>query len=174
MTVPQTTEYALRAVVWLAAHSDRTLSTIAIAKGTQVPAGYLSKVLQGLARSGLVRSCSGRAGGFRLARSPTDLCVLDVVNAVEPLARIRVCPLGIKSHGTKLCPLHRSLDQVAEATECAFRRTTIAQLLNDDDPGPPLCDVSIRSAKARRLPRGTPRKGRCGPNATPCPRSVLA
>ncbi len=156
MTVSQSAEYALRAVVWLAADPDQTLSTLAIAKGTRVPAGYLSKVLQGLARAGLVRSSPGRVGGFTLTHPPADISVFDVVNAVEPLQRIRFCPLGIESHGSRLCPLHRSLDQVAEATERAFRRTTIAQLLSADDACPPLCDAGTRRVKLGSLRSGGP------------------
>ncbi len=147
MTISQSAEYALRAIVWLAAHPSQTLSTQAIAEGTHVPAGYLSKILQGLARAGLVQSCPGRIGGFTLSHPPTDTSVFDVVNAVDPLQRLRTCPLGIESHGSKLCPLHRSLDQVSEWAEQAFRRTTIAQLLSGDDARPPLCDPRKRRAR---------------------------
>lgn len=160
MTISQSAEYALRAVVWLAAHPERTLSTLAIAKGTRVPAGYLSKVLQGLARAGLVESCPGRVGGFTLTYPPADISVFDVVNAVDPLQRIRFCPLGIKAHGSKLCPLHRSLDQVAEATERVFRQTTIAQLLSGDDASPPLCDAGTRRVKLGPIRSGESVAGR--------------
>lgn len=51
----QTAEYALRAVVWLASQPERALNTRQISAATQVPAGYLSKVLQALARAGLER-----------------------------------------------------------------------------------------------------------------------
>lgn len=152
MTISQSAEYALRAVVWLAAHPEQTLSTQAIAEGTRVPAGYLSKILQGLARAGLVQSCPGRIGGFTLTQPPADTSVLDVLNAVDPPQRLRTCPLGIESHGSKLCPLHRSLDQVAQWAEQAFRRTMIAQLLSDDAARPPLCE-----ARTRRPRRSSPR-----------------
>ncbi len=66
--ISQSAEYALRAVVWLAGHPESTLSTPEIARPTMVPAGYLSKVLQALARNGLVVSTPGRAGGFVLNR----------------------------------------------------------------------------------------------------------
>ncbi len=143
MTISQSAEYALRAVVWLAAHPERTLSTLAIAKGTRVPAGYLSKVLQGLARAGLVQSCSGRTGGFSLTRSPSDMSVLDIVNAVDPVRRIRTCPLGLTAHGQKLCALHARLDEAASSTELAFGCTTIAQLIDNERPAAALCEPLV-------------------------------
>ena len=52
-----------------------------------------------------------------LARKPTELTILEVVNAVDPVQRIESCPLGIAAHGTNLCPLHRRLDLALEAVE---------------------------------------------------------
>ena len=134
MRMCQSAEYALRAVVWLAAHPDTTVSTPEIAKRTQVPPGYMSKVLQVLAHAGLVESNPGRAGGFRLTRGPEEVSVLDVVNAVDTLERIRRCPLGLKSHRHELCPLHRRLDQVAAIVERAYAETTIAVIASDTSP----------------------------------------
>ncbi len=131
--ISQTAEYALRAVVWLADHAGRTLSTQHIARGTQAPPGYLSRVLQELARAGLVASTPGRSGGFVLARPAAELTVLDVVSAVDPLKRIDRCPLGLASHRAGLCPLHRKLDEAAERTERVFRETSIQQLLESGD-----------------------------------------
>jgi Rrf2 family protein len=91
-------------------------------------------------RARLVRSQPGPGGGYSLVRPPEDVSILDVVAAVEPIPRIHCCPLGLKSH-TSLCPLHRELDEAAAATERAFARVTIAQLLNQPGSVPPLCDL---------------------------------
>lgn len=139
MTISQTAEYALRAVVWLAREPATPLGTQRIAQATRVPGGYLSRVLQALARAGLVRSTPGRTGGFRLARSPAKISVLDVVNAVDPVRRIERCPLNLAEHGVNLCPLHRRLDEAIAATERAFRETTIAEVLAEPSASTPLC-----------------------------------
>lgn len=140
MTISQTAEYALRAIVWLAAHSETPLSTAAIARATHVPEGYLSKVLQELARAGFVASQAGRAGGFRLTHRPEETSVLDIINAVDPIERIRRCPLGIESHGEQLCPLHRRLDTAIGLMERAFAESTIAELLSEPTTSTPLCE----------------------------------
>jgi Rrf2 family protein len=137
----QSVEYALRAVVWLAAHPELPVSTPGIAKSTKVPPGYMSKVLQALARAGLVASNPGRTGGFRLARTPEKISVLDVVNALGAFERICHCPLGLRSHGDGLCPLHRRLDRIAEMVEQAYAETTIAEVVAETTPLKALCET---------------------------------
>jgi len=141
--ISQTVEYALRAVVHLAANAPENCKTQQLAEVTQVPAAYLSKVLQGLAKADIVHSQRGIGGGVALASDPTVLTILDVVNAVEPLQRITTCPLDLKSHGTHLCPLHRRLDNAMAHVEAAFASTTLAELLNTPGQPMPLCDAKI-------------------------------
>src|ERR1044071_8912802 len=107
---------------------------------TKIPRRYLHKVVQDLVRGGLVRSQPGPGGGYSIARSPKKITILDVVNAVAPLERIRHCPLGLSSH-TRLCPLHAELDRVYAATQAALSRVTIAQLLRSTSSIVPLCEV---------------------------------
>jgi Rrf2 family protein len=138
--LPKTAEYALRAVVWLANKPDTTESADHLAEHTKVPRRYLHTVLQDLVRAKLVRSQSGPGGGYALALSPKEITILDVVNAVAPLERIRSCPLGLQSH-TRLCPLHRELDNVYAASEKALADVTIAQLVRSTNSIVPLCEV---------------------------------
>jgi len=124
-----TAEYALRAVVHLAAEPDKPCTTGEIAEATQVSPGYLSKVLQNLGRVGIVSSQRGPSGGFILQRSPKDITILDVVNAVDPIERITKCPLNIPSHAVKLCKLHARLDEAIGMVESALGASTIAEML---------------------------------------------
>src|SRR5262245_37384535 len=128
--LPLTAEYALRAVACLASDPEQPLPADELADQTKVPRRYLHKVLQSLAKAKLVKSRSGPGGGYVLACSPDETTILDVVNAVSPIERIRQCPLGLRSH-TSLCPLHKELDRVYAATEAAFARVTLGQLLRD-------------------------------------------
>jgi Rrf2 family protein len=134
----QTTEYALRAVVWLAEQHSKPQTTRQIAATTRVPAGYLSKVLQALGRADLVKSQRGLYGGFKLTRPPGQISVLEVVNAVDPIQRIETCPLGLKSHGAELCALHKRLDNAIAHIEKAFSTSNIADLLLEPSSKRPL------------------------------------
>lgn len=142
----QTVEYALRAVVMLADRAPHACTTDQIAEATRVPKPYLSKVLQGLARSGVVITQRGVGGGVTLAKSPENLTILDVVNAVEPIRRIHTCPLGIVSHGKNLCPLHHRMDKALEMVEEAFRASTLAEILAEPTTSIPLCDFPVRTS----------------------------
>lgn len=133
-------EYALRAVVWLAQHPNSSFKLRQIAEGTRATPGYLIKVLQSLAKAGILSAQRGSNGGFTLIRDPQDLSVLHVVSAVDPIERIRTCPLGIASHGSCLCPMHRRIDDAIASIERSFGESMIADLLAEKTSSPPLCD----------------------------------
>jgi Rrf2 family protein len=137
----QTLEYALRAVVHLAANAPKSSTTAELAEVTRVPAAYLSKVVQSLARAGIVHSQRGVGGGISFAADAKEVTVLDIVNVVEPIQRIKTCPLGLVTHGKKLCPLHRRMDAALAQVEEAFGGTTLAEVLSDPSYVKPLCEV---------------------------------
>lgn len=154
--ISQTTEYALRAVVWLAANPEKPLTAQQIAEATRVPAGYLAKVLQGLSRAGLLNSQRGLGGGFTLARPPTQLTMWEVVQAVDPLKRIHECPLGFEAHSGDLCLLHHQLDEAIGMIEKVFTNCKISKLIDPAHASAPLCaytpkkTTSTNGKRARR------------------------
>lgn len=138
--ISQTAEYALRAMVFLSMR-DSAATGHEIAEVTKVPAGYLSKIMQQLARSGVVHSQRGIGGGFVLAKKPSEISILDVVNAVDPIEKLTLCPLGIKGHGMNLCPLHKRLSEATEQVEMAFAASSLSELIEESKS--PLCSVPL-------------------------------
>jgi Rrf2 family protein len=136
----KTAEYALRAVTCMSSQGVPT-SADDLANKTKVPRRYLTRVLQDLAAAGFVRSRPGPGGGYEMAQQTDHLTILDVINAVAPLERIRSCPLGLNSH-TDLCPLHAELDRAYAASEAAFAGVTIKQLVESTSPIVPLCEAT--------------------------------
>jgi Rrf2 family nitric oxide-sensitive transcriptional repressor len=134
----QTSEYALRAIVFLGNQAGKACTTSQLAKETDAPPSYLAKVLKNLCRAGIVDSQRGLHGGFTLTIDPNELTILAVVNAVDEFPRIKRCPLGRPSHANGLCPLHRRMDKVLADAEEALGQTTIAEVL--EGPGL-LCDA---------------------------------
>lgn len=127
--ITQTTEYALRAVVFLAMSDGQAHTTAQIADGTKVPLAYLSKVLQSLCRAGLVSSQRGLGGGFTLSVDPSDLSILEIIETVDPIPRIHSCPLGLAEHGGALCSLHKQLDEALALVEIALGKSSIKDLI---------------------------------------------
>lgn len=153
----QTVEYALRAMIHLAAADGIAQSGEKIAATTRVPHGYLSKVMRGLVVAGLVRSYRGPNGGFTLARSVDQISILDVVNAVDPVRRILRCPIGDPDH-TVLCSLHRRLDDALATIEQTFRATTLADVLGARPPS--LCALAPPNPSTTRTPPHPPDQAR--------------
>jgi Rrf2 family protein len=137
--ISQTAEYALRAIVYLADQRGAPRTTAQIAEVTQVPPGYLAKVMQSLSRMRLVHSQRGLNGGFTLTRDPAELTMLEIISAVDPIRRFHECPLGVPTHGDNLCPLHRRLEEAAKMLEEKFGETSVAGLLDVPGDEKPLC-----------------------------------
>lgn len=147
--ISQTTEYALRAVVFLAINEGKSFTTSEIAGSTKVPMAYLSKVLQTLSRGGIVQSQRGLGGGFTLAQEADTLSVLEVVDAVDPIQRVKPCPAGHADHGDLLCPLHKYIDETIAMVENSFAQSTVKDLVLSSDKVPPLC--TIKKAKKAKV-----------------------
>ncbi len=149
-----TAEYALRAMVCLASQGDRPYTTQQVAASTHVSPGYLAKILQQLARGGLVRAQRGIRGGVMLGRPPQAITLLEVITLVDPIRRLDTCPLGLPSHRHHLCPLHRQLDQAMASLEQHFANISLADLINEDGPVQPFLE-----SPAPRPPPADPAQG---------------
>lgn len=124
-----TTEYALRASVFLSESMGEVQTASRVAEATKTPVRYASRVLQLLVEGGLATSQRGPSGGFALSRAPTEITLLDVVQAIEPIQRILKCPLDLPEHARELCPLHEALDSVASNAERTLGSMTLADVM---------------------------------------------
>jgi Rrf2 family protein len=104
----QASEYALRAATELARlPRGEWALTAQLAAALHLPSHYLGKVLQTLARRGLMESQRGRQGGFRLARPAESISAYDVVHALDDVRMLESCIMGENSCSDETaCPLH--------------------------------------------------------------------
>ena len=128
----------MRAMVALAAGDGSPMTTRMIAETMKVPQSYLSKVLQSMVRARLVYSTRGLKGGFILARKPSEINMMEILNAVSPYKRIESCPLDLEGHSSQLGPLHKRLDAAMAMVQDAFSNTSLAEILSDENPCPTL------------------------------------
>ena len=127
--ISQTSEYALRTILYLATQQGRPATTRQIARAAGIPPSYLCKILQSLSRAGLIHSQRGLHGGSTLRRDPNSITVYDVVLAIDHVPRVKTCPLSPAVHGIDLCPLHRWLNETLTLVERILRQASIADLL---------------------------------------------
>jgi Rrf2 family nitric oxide-sensitive transcriptional repressor len=150
--ISQTIEYALRAMIYLSSlEPGVTANSESIAARTKVPHGYLSKVLRDLVVAELVSSQRGPNGGFSLAKDASEISMLEIVNAVDGIQRIKRCPLGNPAH-VELCPLHRRLDNAMAAIEKDFAATSLSEVLETSTKSAKQCQSlvapTVRGKKA--------------------------
>ena len=140
--ISQTTEYALRAVMFLALHEGKAHTTLQIAGGTRVPQDYLSKVLQALSRGGIVTSQRGLGGGFTLALKPKNITLLQIIEVVDPIRRFDGCEHS-PNHDHALCQLHQRLDDTMLLVQKQFAKATIQSLISANSASiTPLCTLA--------------------------------
>src|SRR5262252_5778108 len=87
-------DYGLIALKHLAQHNEESISAREIAAHYNIPAELLAKVLQRLARKGLLTSQQGINGGYVLAKDPANISIVDVVEALEGPISITPCERG--------------------------------------------------------------------------------
>ncbi len=101
-----------------------------IAKEIGAPPNYLGKLLQSLAREGLVQSQKGLGGGFQLTRAPRAISLLDVVEPIEQVSRWSGCILGHPQCSDEVpCAIHDRWKNVRNAYLRLLQQTTIADLV---------------------------------------------
>jgi Rrf2 family protein len=160
-----TTQYALRAVLFVAEHgTDEPVRVDAIAAALNVPRNYLSKTLHSLARAGVLRSGRGPRGGFQLAAPAAEISLARVAAQFDDLGA-RNCLLGRTTCGWKNpCSVHPRWEAVSNALQAFFRETTIADLLGEIADRPSMAPKNDRSSLAAVATAvATKRKARAAP-----------
>ena len=130
MILSQTAVYAARAVIHLAQTADRGHQPVDdIAEALGVPRNYLSKILQGLARAGILDSTRGPRGGFVLARPATRVSLADVVAPFDDIATSSGCLLGREAcRDDNPCAAHEHWRDLSRRLRAFLSDTTIDEL----------------------------------------------
>lgn len=129
--ITKTGMHALRAMVALAQLNEGEHAGAGrIAREIGAPQNYLGKLLQTLARAGLLQSQKGLGGGFCLARDPAEITLYDVVEPIEHLDRWASCILGRPACSEEApCAIHHQWKGVRDAYLLMLHQTTIADLV---------------------------------------------
>lgn len=119
MLLPQTAEYALRAMAVLGRSGPvGRVGGAELAAAAHVPPAYLAKVMRRLVVAGLVQARRGRGGGFALRVAPERVRVADVLAAVDVLDEPRRCAFGWAAcRDDRPCPLHPAWKALRERVE---------------------------------------------------------
>jgi len=129
MLVTRETDYAVRTVLYLARERDGNANVTEIAHAMHIPKSFLAKILQRLVRHHILHSMRGVNGGFTLAKKPSEITLLAVMEAIQGPAGINVC--AIDSKRCKLsstCSVHPVWVEIRKEVERRLNKQTIASL----------------------------------------------
>jgi len=130
MLVTRETDYAVRCVLYLARDKDQVANVTEIAHAMHIPKTFLAKILQRLIRNGVVGSLRGMHGGFTLAKKPTDISLLDIMEAIQGPAGINKCAVDSKKcRLSASCTVHPVWVDIRVEVEKRLKRETIDKLL---------------------------------------------
>jgi Rrf2 family protein len=131
MLVTRETDYAVRTVLYLARNKDRLISVTEIADAMQIPKSFLAKLLQRLVKSNLLKSSRGVNGGFQLARKPSEVTLLMIMEAMQGPAGINICAIdSMRCSLSSSCSIHPVWVDIRKEVEKRLNKVTIAKLIN--------------------------------------------
>ncbi|OAG28101.1 RrF2 family transcriptional regulator [Thermodesulfatator autotrophicus] len=91
MRISRATDYGVRLVVYLAEKPEQIVPRSEVAREMEIPSEFLAKIAQNLAKAGIIEIKQGRSGGYLLRRDPSELTLLEVVEALEGEICLNVC-----------------------------------------------------------------------------------
>jgi Rrf2 family protein len=130
MIFSTTTEYAIRGLSEFAGRSpDSIMMLDDLVAGTDLPNDFLRKVFQKLVKGGVLTSSRGRKGGFRLARPPEKISLMDVVEAIEGPQRLDSCVVGLAVCNDAMpCGQHDLYKQIRQKLKDYLNNTNLADM----------------------------------------------
>ena len=128
-------DYGLIAVKHLATHGmERSQSASDIAEVYGISSTLLAKVLQKLAKNGLVIAQHGSAGGYRLAKLPSEITALDVISAIDGPLLITSCSTHRgECFQSSTCTVREPLKRVNESIMQVLATVTISQMSEEPE-----------------------------------------
>lgn len=131
MLVTRETDYAVRCVLYIAEEEDRVASVTEVSRNMHIPKTFLAKIFQRLVKAGLVESIRGMNGGFRLAKKPEDISLLDIMISIQGPAGINVCAVNSKKcRRSSLCSVHPVWVDLRKEVDRRLQEKTIASLVS--------------------------------------------
>lgn len=101
-----------------------------VSRKEKIPKSFLAKIFQNLAKAGLVRSIRGAGGGFALLKKPSQITILEIVEAIEGKIIFQRCKLeDAQCEHVGGCALCGLFEQAQDGVKDVLMRTTLSDLL---------------------------------------------
>ena len=128
--ITRDTDYAVRAVAYIAARKGTVLSVAELQEALRIPRPFLRKILQALTRTGILGSRKGIGGGFELLKKPSTIRLTDIIEVFqgaltfnECLFKRKLCP------NRRTCVLKKKIDAIERHIIHELRSVVMSDLL---------------------------------------------
>ncbi|HEX5272230.1 MAG TPA: Rrf2 family transcriptional regulator [Gemmataceae bacterium] len=130
MRLTRASNYALQALAYFTEHpADKSVASHVAAEARDIPERFLLKVLQPLVSAGVLRSIKGPNGGYRLARPPRQITLLEIVEAVDGPIRGDAPAVGKDGASALDRKLQGVCDQAATIVRDRLGKVTLADMV---------------------------------------------
>ena len=129
MKITRETDHAIRCVQYLSKYPEQCFTVSVIADKADIPRAFLAKIIQKLAKAGVVRSLQGAQGGFILARKPKEISLKEVVEITQGPIVINPCLVDESfCTRTKSCNVHPVWDRISSLIAKELQETDFSSL----------------------------------------------
>jgi len=131
MRITQEADYAFRIVRCLAASTQGKMGSLEISECAGIPHRFTFKILRKLTHAKITESIRGKGGGYRLAKEPATITLLELVEIIDGPVYINKClepGYECSMHTDTLCSLHRRIGQISETIRDEMRKVTFDML----------------------------------------------
>lgn len=135
MLLSKSCEYAIRASIFIASQSQKSLksSIVEISEAIKSPQHFTAKILQVLVKAKLISSHKGPTGGFFIEKDK-EVFIIDIVKAIDSGDLFTQCVLGLKHcSDQEPCPLHHDIVDIRSKLTSVFSKKTLNDLVENFD-----------------------------------------
>ena len=130
--VTKESDYAIRAVLFLAQNKERYVSSKEISEKDKIPLRFLRKILLKLKENSIIETKEGVAGGIKLKKNADKLSLNNLINLFQGDIKFTECLFrGNVCHNRPSCSLRKRIVSIEKKVEKEFKKITVKTLLKD-------------------------------------------
>jgi Rrf2 family protein len=176
MQITRAADYAVRVMIHLASQPEgAVVSKSMLAKASESPESFLSKILQTLARAGLIQARRGVVGGFSLLARGAQATLLDVVESIDGPIALNVCLNSGECRREAECAAHEVWVRAQSAMLSVLREAKIAEMAREVKSSGKARNITRitaggkqeSEAPSRQVGLAAKTKGKAGPRVAP-------
>ena len=131
--ISRNTDYAMRAVCYMARQKNKTISVTELVKTLKIPRSFLRTILQALNKNGILKSHKGIGGGFSLGRKPEKIYLADLIETFQGPFKLNECFFKKEICPNKRsCFLKKKIDSIEQNVYSELKAITINSILRGE------------------------------------------